>query len=104
MPRRRVVGWAFPCVVASLLLVVMRFCLCVPLPPVAGETLAMALSPVDMWVPVRPWGSSPPAAGVVCAPRARRVAALPLRVVKSLGEMPLAAAVRRRAAPDVRLI
>ena len=78
MPRRRVVGWAFPCVVASLLLVVLRFCLCVPLPPVAGETLAMALSLVGMWVPVRPWGSSPPAAGVVCAPRARRVAGLPL--------------------------
>ncbi len=73
-PVRLVVGWP-PCVVATSLLVVV----CVPpLPPVAGETLAMALPPVGMWVPVRPWGSSPPAAGVVCAPRARRVARLPL--------------------------
>ena len=70
---RAVVGWP-PCVMAILLLV--GVCV-LPLPPVAGETLAMALSPVDMWVPVRPWGSSPPVAGVVCAPRARRVAILP---------------------------
>ena len=49
-----------------------------PRPPVARETLALALSPVGMWVPVRSWGSSSPAAGVVCAPRARRVAGLPL--------------------------
>ena len=65
MPLRLVVGWSFPCVVASLLLVVLRFFLCVPLPPAAAETPALALSPVGVWVPVRLRGSSPPAAGVI---------------------------------------
>ncbi len=36
----------------------------VPLPPVAGETPALALSPVGMRVPVRLWGSSPSVVGV----------------------------------------
>ena len=89
MSLRLVVGWAFPCVVASLLLVVLRFLLCVPLPPAAAETPALALSPVGVWVPIRLWGSSPPAAGVfskfkrsivvIGVPRARRVASLALR-------------------------
>ncbi len=77
-PVRLVVGWP-PCVVASLLLVVV--CLLVrlaalgawrpamwfvaPLPPVAGETPALALSPVGMLLPMRLWGSSPSVASVV---------------------------------------
>ncbi len=78
MSLRPVVGWS-PCVVASLLLVVV--CLLVrlvalgawrpaiwfvvPLPSVAAETPALALSPVGVWVPVRLRGSSPSVAGVL---------------------------------------
>ena len=61
---RLVVGWS-PCVVASLLEVVRWFMVCVPLPPAAAETPALALSPVGVWVPIRLRGSSPPAAGVI---------------------------------------
>ena len=75
---RLVVGWP-PCVVASLLLVVVCLmvrlealgawrpatCFVAPLPPVAGETPALALSPVGMLWPVRLWGSSPSAASTV---------------------------------------
>ena len=72
MSLRLVVGWS-PCVVASLLLVVLWLLVrlaalgawfVVPLPSVAAETPALALSPVGMRVPVRLWGSSPSVVGV----------------------------------------
>ena len=109
---RPAVGWP-PCVVASPLAVVVCSLLCLlapgawlpatslvpPLPPVAAETPALALSPVGVWVPIRLWGSSPPAAGVIsnfkrkfmeiCVPRARRVASLPLWLMKTLTLRPL---------------
>ena len=58
MSLRLVVGWS-PCVVASLLLVVLWFLVCVPLPSAAAETPALALSPVGVRVPVRLRGSPP---------------------------------------------
>ena len=64
MSLRRAVGWS-PCVVASLLEVVLWFMVCVPLSPAAAETPALALSPVGVWVPIRLRGSSPPVAVVI---------------------------------------
>ena len=64
MSLRPVVGWS-PCVVASLLLVVLWFLVRVPLPSAAAETPALALSPVGVRVPVRLRGSSPSVVGVL---------------------------------------
>ena len=57
MSLRPVVGWS-PCVVASLLLVVLWVMVRVPLPSVAAGAAALALSLVGVRVPVRLRGSS----------------------------------------------
>ncbi len=98
---RLVVGWP-PCAVASPLVVVVcslvrllvlgawlpAASLVPPLPPAAGETPALALSPVGMLWPVRLWGSSPSVAGMLMGlPPSAADAAMTAEVPPLLGEV-----------------